>query len=297
MGKLKPMLAADAPEDIRFPVLVSAKLDGIRATVQGGQLLSRTLKPIPNKHLQSLDWGWAECLDGELIVGPPGALDVYRTTVSGVMSHEGVPEYTFFIFDMFPVDTNTPYRKRYDALCAYVGNIPVDRVVVLPQLLVKNMEELLEFEKEVLASGFEGIILRDIESPYKHGRSTAKQGYLLKLKRFKDAEARIVDFEPLLHNGNEAKKNELGHTERSTAKENLVPMDTLGAFIVEDLETGVSFKIGTGFTQGQRKRYWDARENLVGSLAKYKYFDVGVKEKPRHPVFLAFRDEMDVGEA
>ena len=55
MRDWKPMLAT-AIEDvstIKFPVLASQKLDGIRATVQGGRLLSRSLKEFPIVHVQA----------------------------------------------------------------------------------------------------------------------------------------------------------------------------------------------------------------------------------------------------
>ena len=54
-----------------WPRLVSRKLDGIRATVQGGRLRSRTLKDIPNVNVQKMFAGLPEGLDGELIFGKP----------------------------------------------------------------------------------------------------------------------------------------------------------------------------------------------------------------------------------
>ena len=53
---IKPMLSGTVtdPAALRYPVLVSPKLDGYRASVQGGVVLSRNLKPIPNAHVR----GW-----------------------------------------------------------------------------------------------------------------------------------------------------------------------------------------------------------------------------------------------
>ena len=46
----KPMLASPMElEHVRWPMYASVKLDGIRAVVRDGKLLSRSLKPIPNK--------------------------------------------------------------------------------------------------------------------------------------------------------------------------------------------------------------------------------------------------------
>ncbi len=89
MTTFEPMLSGtvDDVTSLRYPLLASPKLDGIRATVQGGVVLSRNLKPIRNAHTQAL-FGRKEYegLDGELIVGPPHAPDCFLRTSSGVMS-------------------------------------------------------------------------------------------------------------------------------------------------------------------------------------------------------------------
>ncbi len=86
----RPMLASHCTDTskLKFPILVSKKLDGIRATVQGGRLLSRSLKPIANENVQARFAGLPEGLDGELIVGDPCAPDAYRKTSSIVMSDD-----------------------------------------------------------------------------------------------------------------------------------------------------------------------------------------------------------------
>ena len=52
------------------------------------------------------------------------------------------------------------------------------------------------------------------------------------------------------------------------------------------------FQIGTGFDAEDRKELWQQYNSgeLTGKTIKFKYFPVGVKSKPRHPVFLGFRD-------
>jgi DNA ligase-1 len=100
----KPMLAS-AIEDtskLRFPVMASIKLDGIRATVQGGRLLSRSLKDIPNKNVQMKFTGLPNGLDGELIYGDPAHPDCYRNTTSVVMSEDkSAKNIRFLLFDIF----------------------------------------------------------------------------------------------------------------------------------------------------------------------------------------------------
>jgi DNA ligase 1 len=139
------------------------------------------------------------------------------------------------------------------------------------------------------------VMLRHRSGPksrYKFGRSTAKEGTLLKLKRFTDDEAVIVGFEEELFNGNAAVVDELGHTKRSSHQENMVGKGRLGAMVCKTRD-GVEFRIGTGFVASQRQELWDTRSSLVGKLVKYKHFPIGAKTAPRFPVFLGFRSEID----
>ena len=295
--KFKPMLAAEADLDnLRFPLIASPKLDGVRALVKDGVVLSRSLKPIPNKHVQMLFGRPAlEGLDGELIVGSPTDPQCFQNTSGAVRRERGEPDVRFFVFDKHD-SARTYLNRMLDVTRAYEGvpfGVPTRLV---DAVLVENMQELLHWEHYYLSQGYEGIMLRDMDGPYKFGRSTAKEGYLLKLKRFKDSEARILAVEELMHNANEAKTNELGHTERSSHKANLVPAGTMGRLFVEDIHTGQRFYIGTGFTAIQRADFWNDRAYLETKqpLVKYKFFPVGVKELPRHPVFLGFREGFDL---
>lgn len=290
-SKFKPMLAvqADLPQ-LSYPVLVSPKLDGIRCIIRDGVVMSRSLKPIRNKHVQTL-FGVPELdgYDGELIVGEPGAEDVYLKTNSGVMSADGEPDVTFWAFDHIG-EPDRPFGKRYAALAGH-GHPCVQLV---PQHVTHSEDALLELEAHYLEQGYEGLMLRHPDGPYKHGRSTLKEGILLKLKRFDDSEAEVIGFVEQMHNANEAKKDALGHTERSTAKAGLVPAGMLGALQVRDIHTGVEFEIGTGFTREQRLDIFANQDKYRGVLAKYQYFAGGSKERPRFPSFKGWRDREDM---
>jgi DNA ligase-1 len=117
---------------------------------------------------------------------------------------------------------------------------------------------------------------------------------MVKLKRFSDSEAIITGVFELEHNDNEATYDERGFTKRSSAQEGKVGADTLGGFLVTDVSSGVNFSIGSGFTMAQRESYWKDAEALIGKIIKYKYFSIGVLDKPRHPIFLGFRDPIDM---
>ena len=296
---MKPMLAAATDgANLDYPVLASPKLDGIRCLIVDGVAVSRSLKPIPNEHIQRL-YGHEmyNGLDGELIVGDMTAPDVFNKTTSGVMSRDGNPDVTFYIFD----DLSNPILPFKERLVSAVSRITQSKgkyhqyFAPVGHVIVEDHEKLDESENNVLRMGFEGLMIRDPDGEYKFGRSTLKQGWLLKLKRFEDSEAEIIGYEQLMHNTNEAKKNELGYQERSSKKEGKEGKLMIGAIKVRDLKTGVEFDIGTGFDRKQRRKFWRGREFLFGKIVKYKYQAAGMKDKPRFPVFLGFRDKRDMG--
>lgn len=288
----KPMLASPADlARLKFPLLASPKLDGVRASVVSGRLLTRKLKEVPNRYtFTCLSSHTFDGMDGELIVGPPNAEDVLRQTTSAIMSRDGAPQFTYWVFDLH--DSDADYESRRNLLYDLVAGLDDKMrsvIHLVPQVTVRSMEELLEYEAGVIEDGYEGVMLRDPHSPYKYGRSTTREGYLLKLKRFEDSEAEVIGIEEEMQNNNVAMTNELGLTKRSTAKAGLTGKGTMGALVVRDLKTGVTFNIGSGFTAADRQR-----TDWIGKIVKYKFFAVGIKDKPRHPVFLGERDARDM---
>lgn len=289
MSDFKPMLASPADlAALRFPLLASPKLDGIRAIVRGGRLVSRKLLDIPNKHVQEALAGLPEGTDGELIDGDATAEDVYRRTNSLVMAHDKpqISNLRLYVFDNWDL-ANLAYFERFDHLSRF--SCWGASACLLQHTEIRNRDDLDEYEARMVDAGYEGIMLRDPLGHYKFGRSTAKEGILLKLKRFEDSEAVIVGVEEEMFNGNEAQRDNLGRTKRSTAKAGKVGKGTMGALIVRDLTTGVVFNIGSGFTAADRQAEWKP-----GDIVKYKFFPVGVKDKPRHPVFIGRRSKIDL---
>ena len=287
MKPFKPMLASPFDEALlKFPVLASPKLDGVRAIVRDGVVLSRALKPIPNKWVQQR-FSHLEHFDGELIVGASNHPDVLRTTTSGVMRVEGEPDVSFHVFDHVENHARL-YTVRYDLL----EEDTEINVFVVPQHELMNTFELNAFEHEVLAEGYEGVMLRHPDAPYKFGRSTAREGYLLKVKRFHDDEFEIVGFEEEMFNANEATTSELGRTKRSSHKANKIPKGRLGALVLKYGDT--TFNCGTGFNDAERERIWTERDSYLGMLAKIKYFAHGIKDVPKLPSFLGIRDVRDM---
>lgn len=285
--QMKPLLASTIKDEekIQYPIYVSPKLDGIRAILIDGVLYSRSLKPIRNRYIQA----WAEqlktkdILDGELIAGN------FQSSTSSIMSVEGEPDFTYNVFDIV---NNKEYYRRYYQLDQYRQYDP--RLVVLDSKQVKNREELIDAYNEYLNVGHEGIMLRSITGFYKYGRSTEKEGYLMKLKPFERDEAVVVGYSEMMHNENEATTNELGYTERSTAAEGLVGTNKLGSLLLKSDKFEDEFSLGTGFTMFQRQELWNERENLIGKIVSFQYQSIGMKDVPRFPSFVGFRDSDDM---
>jgi len=273
---------------LKYPVLASYKLDGIRAYVSGGVLLSRRNKPIPNNHLQKM-FGKKKYdgLDGELIIGTPNSPTAFRTTDSIVMSKNVLPtlQCVFHVFDNFL--TGGGFQNR---LLSARRTATHAQMRVVDQFLMTNADDLNTLEEKAIAAGYEGLMLRALDGPYKQGRSTTREGYLLKLKQFEDSEATVLGAEELEHNLND--KNAAG--ERSTHKAGMVKGGVMGALLVRDVHTGVEFSIGSGFTAAERKELWALRETLPGRTARYKFFATGGKDKPRFPIFSGWRNVIDI---
>lgn len=283
-------MLASPVEDIYtlpYPLLASPKIDGVRALIVEGEVRSRSLKLIPNLYVQSLFGHLSlEGLDGELVVGSPTAHDCMQSTTSGVMTIKGEPDVHFYVFDRWDRGDD-PFVDDLKWATAYPF------IIVVPQVLVSTPDELLQFQASILEVGYEGVMLRKPGSPYKFGRSTLREGYLLKLKTFSDGEAEVIGFEERMHNGNEATTDELGRTKRSSHKANKTGRGDLGALLLRNSE-GVEFSCGTGFTDLQRSEIWANQDNYLGQLAKYKHFEIGSKDSPRFPVFIGFRSKLDM---
>ena len=294
----KPMLAGKAPDDhttMSFPVLASPKLDGIRCIIRDGVPVSRKLKPIPNLYVQRILGELPDGIDGELMV--EGGFNACQ---SAFMSKgDGKPfNFFFFAFDWdreARLGRDNGFAARLEALTRWSEDHGHPNLFVVEHVEITDHHQLNVYEREELDRGMEGVMTRDPNGPYKYGRSTTREGYLLKVKRFVDEEATITGVVERMHNGNEQERDALGHAKRSHAKAGMVPMDTLGAFkcVTED---GAEFQVGTGFDEEQRASYWKNRDEMVGKTITFKHQpDPGGRQPgqaPRFPVFLGFRHDL-----
>lgn len=299
----KPLLAAKfEPAKAKFPYIVTPKIDGIRFLMVDSVAVSRTFKPIRNKHIQDLLSQYLpDGIDGELTSG-----DTFQSSTSAIMSIEGSPDFKVWIFDYVDPEKEEigTYRDRMNELFDIEDNLcrhecPFEYKFLSGGHIVKTLEEIERLETIYLSEGYEGVMLRDPMGTYKFGRSTVNENILLKVKQFVDDEAVLLDIQEKMHNENPAETDAFGHTKRSLSLDGLVGANTTGNLIVKNKE-GQVFSIGSGLNDFLREELWNNKENYIGKFVKYKYFPQGVKELPRHPVFLGFRDfddiEMDTSE-
>jgi DNA ligase-1 len=296
----KPMKAPsngatlDELKAMPYPIACSAKLDGIRGVITPAGVLSNSLKPLGNQFMQKeLSDPRFIGLDGELIVGLPHVEinvpddDVFNRTSGAIRRSTGEPDFTFFVFDDF-TNTSLSYRARWlehKKVCQL--NHP--RIQVLEQRICKTWQEAITYEEELLAQGYEGMMARSLSAPYKEGRATVKQGYILKRKPLEQDEAVIINCFEQMKNNNEKATNELGNSFRTSHKENKEGKDTLGGFVLDSPRWEGTFNCGTiiGGTKEWRKQVWEQFKknpsSILGKTVTYVYQDVGSIDKPRQP--------------
>ena len=138
-----------------------------------------------------------------------------------------------------------------------------------------NLDEFLgdieykDYNKEMVAKGFEGIMIKDPDARYECKRSTS----WLKQK-------------PFIEVSLEVKAIEEG-TGRNLGK--------MGAFVCEGIDDGKTIKVnvGSGFTDGNRSEYWDGRDAVLGQVVEVRADAVTQNQDGtyslRFPRFMRFR--------
>ena len=285
----KPLLAGKFDsEKAKFPYAATPKIDGIRFLMVGGAALTRSFKPIRNEYLQKiLSSNLPDGIDGELTSGST------FQECSSIMRIKGEPDFKVWIFDFVnPNDEIKPYKERMNELRKFESfNIP--SYEILFPTIVSNQEQIEQLMTKNLNAGYEGLMLRDPNGIYKFGRSSVKENILLKVKEFMDDEAEIIAFREKMVNTNEGLKDNFGRTKRSSCQDGLKPSGTLGGLILRNSE-GLEFSCGSGLNDALRDEIWKNKSKYLGKLVKYKFMSKGIKDLPRHPVFMGFRDETDL---
>lgn len=303
----KPLLAAtidpkkepDVLSRLVFPMSLSPKYDGIRTLPREGVLRSRKYLPLPNPYYQTrFNQPELDGLDTEGIRGDPcDGDDVYNRTQSlimtGAKNATHADDTALYVFDTtLEEHASLPFYDRLDIARKQVLRVGRSDVIFVEHTEVANLGQFIAYEEKQVAAGFEGVMGRRLNGPYKHGRSTFKEHILLKYKRFEDFEAPIVGFVQALQNTNEATLDAYGHTKRSSAKAGKVPIDRVGKFIV--FWEGGTHEVGTGsFKHDELTAIWLNQRHYLGLTMKVRHFPSGAKEGLRHARAVGFRDDID----
>lgn len=277
-------------EGVKYPYsLYSRKLDGLRAYYKDGVAISRTNKPHktePLAHItaqlkQFVDYD-AWVYDGEIIYLNPDGTEDFTKAISLARSDNRTPECDnlyYCIFDMIQkeaFENKTPdvatFKDEYKRMKAHLGIVEEKRdwyVTSQPNiLLLKQVDEtgLEELQQNRIKYNYEGIMIRNADAHYEYKRSNN----IRKIKEMQDTEVKLL--------GMEAGTGKFANT--------------LGAMVAD--YNGYELKIGSGFSDEQRKHYWQHRDEYVGKYVKVKYFEKTVNqqggESLRFPIFLCFRD-------
>lgn len=233
--------------------LVSEKYDGIRAVWSDGEFWTRTGNrvAVPPSLKQGLP---TTSLDGELWLGFGNAAfnrvsGIVRSLNPSETAWEGV---RYLVFDA--PDEPGSLRARLAALREV---LPAGRSRLVEYDTVTSEEALEAQLKAVEARGGEGLMLRDPNSPYVHGRSK----YMLKVKSFEETEAVVMGY-------NWAD----GRGQRSL-RARLRPGDSASEF-------GVTVSAAV-----------QARPPPVGALITVKYFEMTSAGVPRFPSYKGERHD------
>jgi len=313
---MKPQLAEDAQLNmVRFPVIVQPKIDGVRALNLTGQLTGRSLDPFKGFGITDY-FSRAEFvgLDGEMILGEnPACPERLCSATTGAMGRfKGVtemPDLTWWLFDLLTADTAAlRYAERHSLLKRRLAALKHPRLRLVPAYLAHGPDEMKGYISRFADEGYEGTILRNPDAPAKPGRATLKGQELWRVKPWADFEILVTGITEGRMNLNEAKKNTLGRTERSSAKDGQVPngqvgsiQGTLLADFFDPITGRLLFKKGLAITAGSGEmsveeaiHFFQNQHLIVGHIAKVKHMTHGVKSLPRFPTFVSLRLPEDI---
>ena len=233
---------------------VSEKLDGIRAYWDGHQLISKqgNVFTAPAWFIKSFP---TTAMDGELWIARQQFEKVSGIARTQDNQNEQWKKIKFMIFDL-PNNT-TSFEQRINEMRALVADTSSPYLQMIEQQKLPNTEVLFDLLNKVVMGKGEGLMLHHQDALYQTKRSRD----LMKLKKFEDAEATVIAYLP-----GKGKYEGL-----------------LGAILVKN-EEGVTFKIGTGFSDKER-----SNPPPIGSLITYRFTGKTNNNIPRFASFVRIR--------
>ena len=248
----------EAPRDVDpRGYLVSEKLDGVRAVWDGRQLRFRSgrVVPAPRWFTEALP---AVALDGELWAGRSRFDEVSGTVRRAVPDDAAWRALRLMVFDLPGVAGD--FAARAARIAALAADTRSEAWAAVEQTRVPDSAALQRWLDRVVRGGGEGLVLHRADAPWSPGRSSA----VWKLKPLHDAEAQVLAHEP--------------------GRGRLAGL--MGALRVRTAD-GIEFRIGTGFTDAQRRD-----PPAVGSWVSYTHRGLTPTGVPR---FASYWRAHDVG--
>ena len=277
---------------INYPAFVQTKMDGMRAMIlikdYNVSVFTRNGKPIDVgsqfTELVDVDISNDFVIDGELLIVDSNGTPLDRKTGNGILnkalkgtiSDEERKMVRMVAWDYIPMQNfndgqcDILTKSRLYHLDSIIKNVP--NITMIDNHIVKDYEAASVIFNSLLDKGEEGVIIKNISSPWVNKRSPD----LVKMKEILEADLEIVD----------VKEGEGKFT------------GALGAFIVKDSSGGTLCAVGTGFDDEQRKEYWSNRNSLKGNIVAVQY-NAKIKSKSNDlgslflPVFVEMRDDKD----
>ena len=192
--------------------------------------------------------------DGELITFTNGVRDNFYVVQSKVMSENCATEFAYRVFDSFK-HPNTPYVDRVSQVNP--GRRHSYTTVYTP-------EQLQQFHENITDMGHEGTIIRKLNAPYKFGRVTWNEGYVLKLVDWTREEGIIRGF-----------------------RENTMWPNRIGAIVIHTDKWG-SVYLGSGFNHKLSREFAAHPKDFIGKTVTFKYKKERSKLAPSQPIFVGF---------
>ncbi|MFT3837734.1 MAG: DNA ligase [Myxococcaceae bacterium] len=235
---------------------MSEKLDGVRAWWDGEKFSSRNGNAFsaPEWFIDDLP---KMALDGELF----GGRGKFQQTVSVVRRSDAGEEWRkvkYVVFDAPELDAT--FEDRLEHFTAKLKKSAAKHAAAHPHQTCKSIDHLKKELARVEGLGGEGLMLRKPGSRYEAGRSSS----LLKVKSFRDAEAKVVGHLP----GEGRHKGRLGALEA-------------------EMPDGKKFSIGTGFSDAEREK-----PPKIGAVVTYRYFELTPDGVPRFPSYVGVRTDL-----
>lgn len=276
-GGYLPMLAKVYEKDghhIKFPCAAQPKLDGIRATYSGGESIwSRTRKElkgvphVPKLLVELLKDGKisSSLTDGELY---NHALKDNFEKITHIVKQTSKPtdDYQTVEYHIYDLPSELPFSERMKEM-AKLDKIlsKISSIKIVETIICKNKEELMKYHEECLDLGYEGIMARNLDSPYEFKRSK----HLQKIKIFNDAEFPIIGM-------NEGRGKLAG---------------SCGSFICT--HEGRPFDVKLKGKLSELKKYWENQSEYIGKQMTVQYQGfTGKNNVPRIPIGLRIREEL-----